>query len=224
LGKSSSIIKMSPYKFIVFDFDGTIADSRSLFIELYNELALKHDYSLLNDENLDVLRGVSISERCRLLGVPMYRIPFLASAIIKKYKASISRLHFNEGMKELLLSLGSNHIPCAVLSSNSKENIQKFFDLNGMANSDIFSSRSVFGKHRLINKFLKQKKLKPAEILYVGDELRDVIACRKSDVNVAWVSWGYDSEESLNNNKPDYHIDSPAQILSLVLHKPVVAV
>lgn len=215
---------MNPYKFIVFDFDGTIADSRSLFIELYNELALKHDYNLLNEDNLDVLRSISISERCKLLGVPIYRIPFLASTIIKKYKASVPQLQFNEGMKELLLSLGSNHIPCAVLSSNSKENIQKFFELNGIVNSDIFSSRSIFGKHHLINKFLKQKNLKPSDILYVGDELRDVIACRKSGVAVAWVSWGYDSEESLKNNKPDYHIDSPAQILSLVLHKPVVAV
>lgn len=215
---------MTPFKYIVFDFDGTIADSRAVFLVLYNEIADKNGYQQLTEENLEEMRGFSIGERCRLLGVPMYRIPFIASAIIKKYKASVPSLQFNEGMKELLLSLAQNNMRFAVLSSNSKSNIEHFFELNKVSCKDVFCSRSVFGKHILINKFLKQKGLKPSEILYVGDELRDVIACRKSGVAVAWVSWGYDSEESITNNRPDYHIDSPAQILSLVLHKPVVIV
>lgn len=215
---------MNSFNYIVFDFDGTIADSRSVFISLYNELAHKHGYGILTEENLDELRSLSIPQRCKALGVPLYKIPFIAAAIIKKYKAAITGLQFNEGMKELLLSLEKNKIKFAVLSSNDKENIQQFFDLNKIAVADIYSSRSVFGKHTLINKFLKQKNLKPSEILYVGDELRDVVACHKSNVKVAWVSWGFDSALSLKNNKPDYHIDSPAQILSLVLAKPVVIV
>jgi phosphoglycolate phosphatase len=99
-------------------------------------------------------------------------------------------LQFNEGMKELLLSLAQNNMRFAVLSSNSKSNIEHFFELNKISCKDIFCSRSVFGKHILINKFLKQKNLKPSEILYVGDELRDVIACRKSDVPMAWGKLG----------------------------------
>lgn len=215
---------MTPFKYIVFDFDGTIADSRAVFLTLYNEIAIKNGYHQLTEENLEEMRGISIAERCRLLGVPLYKIPFIASAIIKKYKAAVPSLLFNEGMRELLVSLTENNKPFAVLSSNSKSNIEAFFKINNITNNNVFCSRSVFGKHILINKFLKEKGLKPAEILYVGDELRDVVACRKSGVSIAWVSWGYDSEESLKNNKPDYHIDSPAQILSLVLHKPVVAV
>lgn len=215
---------MNSFKYIVFDFDGTIADSRSVFISLYNELAHKHSYGILTQDNLDELRSLSIPQRCKVLGVPLYKIPFIAAAIIKKYKAAIAGLQFNEGMKEVLFSLESNKISFAVLSSNDKENIQQFFDLNKMTVTDIFSSRSVFGKHIHINKFLKQKNLQPSEILYVGDELRDVIACQKSGVKVAWVSWGFDSAQSLKNNKPDYHIDSPAQIVSLVLSKPVAIV
>lgn len=215
---------MNSFKYIVFDFDGTIADSRSVFISLYNDLAHKHGYRILTDENLDELRSLSIPQRCKELGVPLYKIPFIASAIIKKYKVAIAGLQFNEGIKELLLSLESNKIKFAILSSNDKENIRQFFDVNKMTVLDIFTSRSIFGKHILLNKFLKQKNLKPSEILYVGDELRDVVACQKSNVKVAWVSWGFDSIQSLKNNKPDYHIDSPAQILSLVLAKPVAIV
>ncbi len=215
---------MHPFKYIVFDFDGTIADSAAVFMELYNEQAGKHGYGTLTEDNLPLIRAMSIKERCKALGVPLYRIPFLASAIIKKYKASVGSLKFNEGMKELLQSLDKNNVRYAVLSSNAKENISSFFSSNGIVNEDIFCSRSIFGKHILINKFLKQKGLKPSDILYVGDELRDVIACRKSGVAVAWVSWGFDSQESLVNNKPDYYINSPAQILLLALSKSMAIV
>lgn len=211
---------MRPYKYIVFDFDGTLVDSRSIFISLYNELAVKHGYTLMTEDNLLHLRSLSISERCKYLNVPLYRIPFMVSAVIKKYKNAVPQLGFNEGVEQMLGSLTENNIQYAVLSSNSKKNIERFFELRGIVNKDIYCSRSIFGKHVLLNKFLKEKKLKSSEILYVGDELRDVIACQKSNVKVAWVSWGYDDELVLKNNKPDHVLHDPADILELALQKP----
>lgn len=211
---------MQPYKYIVFDFDGTLVDSRSIFISLYNELAVKHGYTLMTEDNLPHLRSLSISERCKYLNVPLYRIPFMVSAVIKKYKDAVPQLGFNEGVEQMLSSLTENNIQYAVLSSNSKKNIAQFFELQGIVNDNIYCSRSIFGKHVLLNKFLKEKKLEPSEILYVGDELRDVIACQKSNVKVAWVSWGYDDEQVLKNNKPDHVLHDPADILELALQKP----
>lgn len=212
---------MQPYKYIVFDFDGTLVDSRSIFISLYNELAVKHGYALMTEDNLPHLRSLSISERCKYLNVPLYKIPFLVSAVIKKYKDAVPQLEFNKGVEQLLSSLAENNIQYAVLSSNSKKNIAQFFELKGIVNDDIYCSRSVFGKHVLLNKFLKEKKLEASEIFYVGDELRDVIACRKSGVKVAWVSWGYDNEQVFKNNKPDHILHDPVDILELALQKPV---
>ena len=209
---------MTSYKYIVFDFDGTLVDSRALFIALYNELAAKKGYKPMTAENLQHLRTLSIPERCRLLGVPMYKIPFLIGPIMKRYGQSLDSLQFNPGVEEMLAGLSQNKLLYAVLSSNSKKNIEAFFSLKGVAGPrDIFCSRSIFGKHVLLDKFLKAKSLKPSEILYVGDELRDIEACRKIGVPVAWVSWGYDTEEALKNNKPDHVIHEPADILSLAL-------
>lgn len=212
------------YKYIVFDFDGTLVDSRAIFLKLYNELAVKHDYKAMTPENLGQLRGLSIPERCKMLGIPMYRIPFLAAAVMKKYKSAVHTLEFNPGMQELLVSLAEKQMPYAILSSNSKKNIEAFFTLKDVAGAnDIYCSGRIFGKHVLLDKFLKAKSLKPSEILYVGDELRDIEACRKVDVPVVWVSWGYDSEKSIENNKPDHVIHDPAGILSLAFPSTSIA-
>ena len=207
---------MTPYSYIVFDFDCTLVDSRAVFIRLYNELAAKHSYTSMTPENLEHLRTLSIPERCNYLNVPLYRIPFLAAAVMKSYRHAISEIPFNPGVKEMLDNLSAGNIPFAVLSSNSKGNIEQFFSLHGIECADIFCSRSIFGKHVLINKFLMAKKLEPSQILYVGDELRDIIACRKSGVNVAWVSWGYDHEKALENNKPDHVFHNPAELLTVI--------
>ena len=209
------MIYMKKYKYIVFDFDGTLVDSRAVFIRLYNDLAAKHGYTPMTPENLEHLRTLSIPQRCKYLNVPMYRIPFLAAAVMKNYRHAISEIPFNPGIKEMLETLSINNMPFAVLSSNSKGNIEQFFKLHGIECADIFCSRSIFGKHVLLNKFLKEKKLKPSDMLYVGDELRDIIACRKSGVEVAWVNWGYDHEKAIENDNPDHVFHNPAELLAV---------
>ena len=128
---------MIPCKHIVFDFDGTLVDSRAVFIRLYNELAAKHGYTPMTPENLEHLRTLSIAERCKYLNVPMYRIPFLVAAVMKSYRHAISEIPFNTGIKEMLEELSGNNIPFAVLSSNSKSNIQEFFNLHGVQCADV---------------------------------------------------------------------------------------
>lgn len=64
-------------KYIIFDFDGTLVDSKDVFIEAYNQLAEKHNYKQIKNEELEELRKLSIRERCKALNFPMYKIPFL---------------------------------------------------------------------------------------------------------------------------------------------------
>jgi phosphoglycolate phosphatase len=203
-------------KCVVFDFDGTLADSKAVFIEIYNELARKSGYTLMTPDNIEQLRAMSISERCRYLNVPMYKIPFIIPKFLKLYKGSVPLLEFCSGADKMLGSLSEKNIPVAVISTNAKQNISEFFSLRGIKVDDIFCSSRLHGKDAVIRKFLKAKKLLPTEILYVGDEARDIIACRKIGVKVAWVSWGYDSAKAIENTPPDYIINAPEELVELV--------
>jgi phosphoglycolate phosphatase-like HAD superfamily hydrolase len=44
---------------------------------------------------------------------------------------------------------------------------------------------------------LREQSLQPADILYVGDEVRDVEACQKVGVKIIAVTWGLNSQEAL---------------------------
>ncbi len=203
-------------KSIIFDFDGTLVDSKAIFFTLYNELATQKGYKLLDAENIKYLRNVGIKERCYYLNVPLYKIPFIANTLIKKFHASIGNLQFNEGMKALLTSLQAENYAYCIASTNAKKSIQTFFEMQGISTPEIYTSNKVFSKDVLLRKVLKDKKLLPDEVIYIGDELRDITACRKCNIPVVWVSWGYDSVEAINQTLPDYTVNTPYELYELI--------
>lgn len=205
-------------RYVIFDFDGTLADSRAVFLSVYNQLAQKRGYTQIGTDDLQHLRTLTISERCRHLGVPMYYIPFLAAEFLSFYKKQLHHIKLYEGIRELLLALGSRGIETAIISSNSESNIKAFLSLNRIDSiRKIHCSRNIFGKEKLIRHFLKRNALSADNILYVGDETRDIEACKKAGVKVAWVDWGYDSLQMAAPLKPDYIVSAPGEILTHAL-------
>ncbi|HLM43168.1 MAG TPA: HAD hydrolase-like protein, partial [Myxococcaceae bacterium] len=77
---------------VVFDFDGTLVDSRELAVQLINELAEKGGFSRLTAENLEELRNLSIIERCSRLGIPTYKLPWMAIQLARSYRKGVPSL------------------------------------------------------------------------------------------------------------------------------------
>lgn len=205
-------------KCVIFDFDGTLADSKAVFISVYDQIALKYGYRQIEAEGLQHLRTLTIKERCRYLRVPLYRIPFLAKEFLVGYKTALPQIQLFGGIKELLERLNVAGIETAVISSNGKDNISRVLTENAVSSvTKIHCSANLFGKHKLITGFLKKYQLNADEVLYIGDEARDIVACKKAGVKVVWVDWGYDVKEVVADEKPDYMVSRPFEILALVL-------
>jgi phosphoglycolate phosphatase len=204
-------------KYIVFDFDGTLVDSKATFIATYNQLAQKNSFKLLTLPDIEVLRKLSVKERCRFLEVPLYRLPFLATEFLRQYQKSIGQVLLVPGMAEVLQQLKLRGYALAIISSNAEANIRQFLQHNELDFIPaIYCSRDLFGKDKLIKKFLRKYRLQPPEIIYIGDEHRDVVACQKSNVKIIWASWGYEGLPLPQNLQPDYVATSPNQILDYI--------
>lgn len=206
-------------KHILFDFDGTLVDSRALLVKLYNEMAVQYQFRRIRDQDLALLRSLSISERVDRLGVPVLQIPKLVTAGRQLYQENIRTLHIVPGMKEVIARVSSQGMKSSILSSNSEVNIRQILKNNKLdgAFKEIISAKHIFGKHHSIRKVMKQWGTSPSRMIYVGDELRDIEACRKLGVPIVAVTWGYDSQHLLLSGKPDYLVNSPGELLKTLL-------
>ena len=76
-------------KTLIFDFDGTIADTHQFIIEISNKLAPEFNFKLITPENLEHLKGKTSQDMIKELNVPIMKIP----AILTRAKKM-----FNENM------------------------------------------------------------------------------------------------------------------------------
>jgi phosphoglycolate phosphatase len=208
------------YKQILFDFDGTLVDSTSVIMMIYNELANKYNFKKVNQEEYKLLNNLSLRERFKALNVPMYRfllIRKISKEFKERYRQYINSIHFFDEMKEAVDLLQSKGYTISVITSNSATNVTEFLDFQGFKGfHDVRSSNGLFGKHQTIKKYMKENRLNSKDVIYIGDELRDVVACKKCNIDVIAVSWGLDTKEMLLAEKPTYLVERPQEIIEVI--------
>ncbi|KUF31762.1 MULTISPECIES: HAD-IA family hydrolase [Lysinibacillus] len=204
-------------KHIIFDFDGTLADSTAVFASAWNTLAQKYKFKGIELKEIDTLKKLSISERSKLFDFPMYKLPMILPQFYKLYRQSLNDVHLFDGMKEVLMEIDKRGYKIIIISSNSKENILAFLKMNGIhCVADVLCSNRIFGKDKVMKKFLKDSNVNSADVLYIGDEQRDIVACKKAGVPIVWVEWGYDAIEVVQNENPEYKVATPQEILEII--------
>jgi phosphoglycolate phosphatase len=120
-------------------------------------------------------------------------------------------------MKKLLTDLKDNNYQIGILSSNMQRNVNKFIKINQLNFFDIiYCESNILGKDQTFRKMIKKYNLKREEIIYVGDEIRDVEASKKVGIKMIGVSWGLHTVEALKNNGVDYIVKKPQEILKII--------
>lgn len=153
----------------------------------------------------------------KYLKVPKYKIPFLMQEYRLKMEKNVENFKAFDGMRETLMSFYEKKYRLGILTSNSKENVEKFLKKNKLEYFNfIYHGSSLFGKDKMLRKMLKEQKINKDETIYVGDEDRDIEAAKKVGLKSAAVTWGFNSKKLLKSAKPDYLIDKPSELIKLV--------
>jgi phosphoglycolate phosphatase len=205
-------------KVIIFDFDGTIADTLDALVTITNRLAAEFGYKQVTQEELAVLRNLTSRQIIKQSGVSILKLPFLVKRVKTELKNQVQELIPIPGIKEALIDLKKQGHRLGIVTSNSKENVIAFFAKNGLADlfDFIYSGVTIFGKSTIINNLLREQHLKAEDIIYVGDETRDIEAARKAHIQVIAVAWGFNSQEVLAKQNPDFLIYQPSELLEVV--------
>jgi phosphoglycolate phosphatase-like HAD superfamily hydrolase len=205
-------------KLIIFDFDGTIADTFEPLITIIQRLSQEFGYKSVSPEDIDLFRSLTTREIIYQAGVSIWKLPFILRRIKKELNKDIKLVRPVQGMKEALLDLKGQGNELGIITSNSQENVELFLENNQLDTifSFICSGTTIFGKNKVINRVLTQKNINLSDVIYVGDETRDIEAAKKSNIQVIAVSWGFNSKEILSNQNPDYLIEYPQQLIEVV--------
>lgn len=199
-------------KYIIFDFDGTLADTYEEVKKVIEEFK---DYRTKRI-NFEDIRDKGIRSLVKEAKIPFWQIPKASKKVMKKLRKKENIELFPE-MRSVINWLNERY-KLGIVSSNSKQNIKKNLRVNNLLGSFCFtfSGSSLFGKHRVLKKAIKKYSLNPNEVIYIGDEDRDIIAAKKAGIRIIAVSWGFNSKKRLIKENPDYIAESPKELIKII--------
>jgi phosphoglycolate phosphatase len=202
---------MSTITTVIFDFDGTLVDSLPCIVEVARTLSGKYGYP--EDFDLEHLRNESPFQIRKELGWSWFKALRFIAEMRPLVSKRMRMLPLHPGTKQVLQKLQKTYT-VGILTTNSRETVDTILGREGVTVSFLDAGSGLFSKDHAIRKLLKRRKLQKDEVVYVGDELRDIDACRKAGIPVIAVSWGMNKRSVLEAAKPDYLIDSPAVLVS----------
>jgi len=207
---------MNSEKALIFDFDGTIADSGLKIYEILNEILPAFGIKKVGESEIERLRGMNAKNLLKELNVPIYKLPLIYYKFEEEYQKIIKDVKLVPGILEVLDKLSEKGIKMYIASSNSAESINIFLDYNKIKYFSLIKGNSgMMGKSRIIKKIISEEKLIPENVVYVGDEIRDIDSARKAGISSAAVTWGFNNKKALLEYEPDYLLEKPADLLTL---------
>lgn len=205
-------------KVIIFDFDGTIADTLDAIVNISNRLALEFGYKQTSFAEITQLKNLNSREIIKQSGISIFKVPFLIRKVKAELNKEITEVKPIIGIKEALIELKAQGNNLLIITSNSKDNVVLFLEKNNLEYlfSSIYSGATLFGKSKIINNILKQEDINIEQVIYVGDETRDIESAKKSKIKAIAVTWGFNSKEVLTEQNPDYLIHKPHELINVI--------
>ena len=204
------------YRLVLWDFDGTLADTLRSAVEIYNRIAPK--YQALPMTNPEAMRGMTAAELVRRHNIRCHRFPFLIREFLAEQGRTMTDVQLHQGIVETLEALSRIGLRHAIVSSNSEANIRTCLQSHAVEQHFEFvvGVKRLFGKKRGLKNALRLSKLSASEVLYVGDETRDIRAAHQLRMPIACVTWGVNSSALLAEHGPEYLIATPQELLPIL--------
>ncbi|MDD2289387.1 MAG: HAD-IA family hydrolase [Bacteroidales bacterium] len=209
---------MKTIQYILFDFDGTLADTFDLVFTLYNSIAGEYGCKPLKPEDRQIIAAGKPQDLLRQYNMSAHKLGLITIRIRKEILSHVPQMKPFEGMKEVLTTLRDKGYRLGIITSNARPNVVLFLENNGMNSlfDFVYSGKSLFGKDKVFKRMLAKKKIHPASAIYVGDETRDIEACRKVGIPIVSVTWGMNNREILSTLNPDQMAHTPQEIIRCI--------
>lgn len=211
-----------PIRAVLFDFDGTLADTTGLIMDCYRHTMRAHLGEVPPDE--EWLRGFGTPLEVQI--ARFARSAEEAGRMLETYREH-QLLHYAAllrpfaGAVETVAELERRGFGLAIVTSRHRESTLRGMDLCGLVRHfpvivtpEDVSSPKPHPEPVLVA--LERLGVDAAEAVFVGDSPHDVAAGRAAGTRTAGALWGPFPRAALEAEGPDWLLEAPGKVLRVV--------
>jgi phosphoglycolate phosphatase len=191
------------YSLIIFDLDGTLADSFPWFRRHVNDVADRFKFRRVTEDDIETLRLRGSREILAHLEVPRWKLPWIARHMRRLKAEQIAEIALFEGAETMLRSLAASGLRLALVSSDSEANARQQLGETAALFSHFDCAASIFGKPAKFRRILRRTGIGAARTISIGDEVRDIEAARAAGIACGAVTWGFAAQQALEVLQPN---------------------
>ena len=218
---------MKTPELIIFDFDGTLADTTDSILSTYRLTIEELDMEKRSDNECRATIGIPLKGAFRQL-YPAYTDSMLDTCVttyrrIYSDNKSLLTPSLYPGVRETLMELAARGCMMSIASSRSYRSLADFCDYHQLS--------KFFSLVRGADSVLKAKpdpepvlhtmevlKKSADRTLMVGDMPVDIAMGRGAKCTTVGVTYGNSSHDELSNAGANYIIDNFTDLLNIVIH------
>ncbi len=203
-------------KLVIFDFDGTLADTRELMLRIIKKHLIAFEVSLTKDL-ITFFGNTPLDHYLRIVGLPSDLVKSVCVGIHDDFSKEYHKIKPCKN----LMTIKDIKIKKVILTNNVTFFVEKtlnflnanFFD--GVYGSDKFSPNN---KAWVIDKLRKKYGLSRDEIVYVGDKDIDVDVARAAGVYSTVVSnrSSWSPRKAVVLKRPDYLLTDLGKVSNVI--------
>ena len=212
-------------KLIIFDFDGTLGDTRQNIIITMQRTMQREGLPVKSDLECASTIGLTLEDSFKKMypDVDAAMAERCVDAYREIFMESVEELipELFPGVSDTLASLDKMGIKMSVASSRQSQSLIYFLESMGIIKyfPYVLGSDNVT-KHKPdpepVLKTLRELDYSPSEVMVVGDMPVDVAMAHGADVRAIAVTFGNATREELVEANADYIIDDFTRILEIV--------
>jgi phosphoglycolate phosphatase len=208
---------MPPQRFrlIVFDWDGTLADSTALIASSIREACRDLGVAIPDEAAARYVIGLGLDEALRHVApaVPPARYPELSIRYRHHFLSRDAHIPLFDGIRGMLAELESRGFFLAIATGKSRRGLMRALEQQGIAGHFVATRCADEGHAKphpgMLLHLLERLGVAAAETVMIGDTTHDLELARNAGVPALAVSYGAHPREALARHAPLALLDSP---------------
>lgn len=177
---------------VLFDFDGTLADSFHLFLDAWTHAAQRHGFRPVDTTDLDRLRRLGARDIVAEVGLPLWKLPAVVATMRAWMRERADQVRLFDGVPEVLHALKAGGARIGIVTSNARDTVERVLGDDCRPLIDHWGcGASLFGKAAKTRRVMKAAGAVADRTVSVGDELRDLEVAQSLGLDFVAVAWGY---------------------------------